>query len=477
MGAALSTAAFHAPETVTKQLKLNVVGERRKVRVSSNFLPLMAFEPGTRVTPVPMLDGGFRVIPDPAGTLQVYQRRYQRGRNNNPLEAVMEFSNQALIRATMPAGIERFHVRMRHGELRVCPVPNRVFNIRQRMIGKDPLRTLIAMTGGVDMHCLNQLGFHTDVILEYRPEEARDRCKGRNLSEVHALNTLRNGAPRILVNESIYDVDPQTLKGLLADGDPVFVGHFSIQCDDFSSAKSASLREKSLEDMTTSIDMVYPVLRQIELLELGVVVIENVRGFKDSGPGQVMRSMLRRWGYHVTDMVLDARDYGGITGRTRYYCVASLFPGFQPPVPKPRRQDTIWPVVEKHLKDCRDVTDTRAIQARETSARVAAVITPESTYAPTILKSQDRGIKDAVYIQHQGRYLKPSEGLIRDLLSIPEAFDTSWMAKEQSIETLGQSIDYRLHHAVMASVKQHIEENVGPGPVLTHSKQVAMSLA
>ncbi|MGX1201154.1 hypothetical protein ACSSVV_001622 [Marinobacter sp. MBR-105] len=29
----------------------------------------------------------------------------------------------------------------------------------------------------------------------------------------------------------------------------------------------------------------------------------------------------------------------------------------------------------------------------------------------------------------------------------------------------------------MASVKQHIEENVGPGPVLTHSKQVAMSLA
>ena len=191
-------------------------------------------------------------------------------------------------------------------------------------------------------------------------------------------------------------------------------------------------------------------------------------GFGNSQAGQILRSMLRRWGFHVTDMVLDARDYGGVQGRTRYYCVASLFPGFEPPQSQSWENVSIWPIVERHLSECRDITNTSAIQNRANARGVAALITPESTHCPTFLKSQDRGVKDAVYIHDGDRYYAPSEGLIQELMSIPSDFDSQWIAKEQSIETLGQSIDYALHHRVMGAVKDHLQANLGPGPVLRH---------
>lgn len=479
MGIALDTSAFSTPSVVTKQLKLNQVGDRRKVRVSSNFLRLMGFNPGDRITPVPMMDGGFKVVPDEKGELKVHQRSYRRsGRSNNPLEAVVEFASQELLSQTMPAGTERFHLRMRNGELRICPVPNRVFNIKRKFTGRDPLKTMVALTGGVDVHCLASLGFKTEVILEYRPEEKRDKGKA-SLAEVHALNTLRNspaGSPRVLINEDIYEVDINRLKALVDEGDPISVGVFSPQCDCFSTMKSESLKQRSIEDLSTTKDMVYPVMQQIQFLEFPVVVIENVRGFMDSDAGVMMRTLLRRWGYHVTDMVLNALDHGGIQGRNRYYCVASLFPGFEPPAKTPRNTQSIWPIIEAHLPECRDITNTSAIRNRDNS-RVAALLTKDSTHCPTITKSQARGVSDAVQIHHEGRYYGPSEGLIKALMSIPESFDVSWCSKEVAIETLGQSIDYALHHKLMASVKAHVEENLGKGPVLSHTKQMTLQMS
>ena len=97
-----------------------------------------------------------------------------------------------------------------------------------------------------------------------------------------------------------------------------------------------------------------------------------------------------------------------------------------------------------------------------------AFLTRESTSCPTILKSQDRGVKDAVYIQDGGRIYKPSVDLVQELMSIPDSFDVSWMAKEQATETLGQSVDYRLHSAVMAAVRDHLNVNCGRHTVVQH---------
>ncbi|EBQ1585659.1 DNA cytosine methyltransferase, partial [Salmonella enterica subsp. enterica serovar Newport] len=115
-----------SPSVVTKQLAFNRVGDKRKVRVSSNFLDVMGFKPGMGIAVEPGEGmGGFSVIPatDELQTHQVYQRRYQpKSRSNNPLETVIEFSGQGLIDKCFPRYTERFHVEMRKGRVVFTPV-------------------------------------------------------------------------------------------------------------------------------------------------------------------------------------------------------------------------------------------------------------------------------------------------------------------------------------------------------------------
>ncbi|TZE98645.1 DNA cytosine methyltransferase, partial [Salmonella enterica subsp. enterica serovar Typhimurium] len=136
--------------------------------------------------------------------------------------------------------------------------------------------------------------------------------------------------------------------------------------------------------LSTMLDMVYPALKQIEVVNPAVVLVENVPNFKASGAGAMMGTTLRRMGYFLTEMVLNGLDFGAYQGRERYYMVASVFPGFVPPKPEQRAGGRLWPVIEKHLGDCADVTALKSIQAREsTSRRMPAFLTRESTSCPT----------------------------------------------------------------------------------------------
>jgi site-specific DNA-cytosine methylase len=50
--------------------------------------------------------------------------------------------------------------------------------------------------------------------------------------------------------------------------------------------------------------MVYPALKQIEVMNPAVVLVENVPNFKASRAGVMMGTTLRRMGYFLTEMVL-----------------------------------------------------------------------------------------------------------------------------------------------------------------------------
>lgn len=462
------------PSIVTKQLSFNVVGEKRKVRLSTNFLSMMGFKPGLGVAVLPQgQHKGFALVPADvlggAATHQVYQRRYNHGRCNNPLETVVEFSSQRLIDTCFPSYTERFHVEMRKGRVMFSPLPNRVFSIIERFKKSSPWRAFVGLTGGVDIHVMEALGWTADIVLEWRPPESRDIASGRNLSEVHALNVLHNASPRIVLNEDIHHVDMDRLASLLDECPPIALAHYSLGCDDHSTAKSAKAKVRAVADLSTMVDMVYPCLRQIEVIKPAVVVVENVKGFATSAAGVMMTTVLRRMGYHVTESVLKGLGFGAYQGRTRYYMVASVFPGYQPPVEALNVRPGLWSVVEKHLPHCTDITGTRVVAARETALRKPpAYLTRDSIICPTVLKSQDRAIKDGIYIKHEGRVYKPSVALLQELMSIPKDFDVSWMALEQATETLGQSVDYALHHAVMSSVKGHIKMNCGRRTVIRH---------
>ena len=465
--------AIHTPELITKQLKFNTVGGKRKVRVSSNFLNIMGFMPGQGLSIQPhehMSGFSVKVAGDSEATHKVYHRKYRSGRSNNPLETVMEFASQNLLDAAFPAYTENFSVEMRTGIVRFTPLRNKVFSIIQKFKKSNPWTAFVGLTGGVDVHVMEALGWKTEIVLEYRPKEARDVSSGRDLSEVHALSALFNGSPRILINEDIHHLEIDRLAHILSECPPIGLAHYSLGCDDHSTAKSNNAKAKSIADMSTMIDMVYPALRQIETMEPAVVVVENVRAFATSAAGVMMTTSLRRMGYHVTEGILNGLNFDGYQGRKRYYLVASVFPGFKHPTPMEPRQASLWPLIESYLGECRDITETKMVADRVRSPqRTTPYLTADSISCPTILKSQDRGIKDGVYIEHNGRVYQPSVNLLKALMSIPDEFNVDWMAKEQATETLGQSVDYKLHYAVLAAVKEHIAANCGVRTLLKHT--------
>jgi DNA (cytosine-5)-methyltransferase 1 len=197
----------------------------------------------------------------------------------------------------------------------------------------------------------------------------------------------------------------------------------------------------------------------IETVNPATVIIENVVGFAGSSAGELLRIKLRKWGYHVTEAVLDARQYKGITSRKRYYMVASVWPGFSMPEAEQPVVKSIWPMIERHLDTCRDITHTSTVHLGVETGR-ARLITRESTSAPTVTKSQARQAKDSVVISDNGRYYLPSEELLRELNGFPKDVNLNSVSSTIASEIIGQSIEYPMHHQLMMRVRDHIALNV-----------------
>ncbi|WP_425953305.1 DNA cytosine methyltransferase [Ralstonia pseudosolanacearum] len=455
----MHSVSVNVPEVITKELQMARVAGRRKIRLSSNWLPLVGFEAGVRHDVSPIAGHqGLRLTFSPEGRQKVYLRRYSR-RKNNPLETVVEIGSQSLLDAGIPGYSERLHFTLRHGEIIIRPLPNHTFSIRHRLRAEsNPFAAMVAMTSGIDVRCLMDSGFHIDSVLEYRPHEARDK---NDLTETGALNVLANARPRILMNEDISRVDWDTVRGLMAGGPQIAVLHVSLQCDDFSTAKGANIRRQAVEDLSTTRDLAYDALRMVETIRPACIVLENVPGFAMSAEGTLFKLKLRRWGYEVTDAVLMAGQHDGLTRRERYYLVASVFPGFAMPEPGSMRSEAVWPEIEPFLTGCRDVSHTKSLKDGIESGR-ARLISRDSLIAPTLLKSQARQAKDSIYIDAgDGRYLLPSLDLLRHLNGIPSDVDLRSTSAELASEIIGQSIDYPMHEQVVQALHAHIAANVG----------------
>lgn len=461
-------AFFSAPKVITKNLAFNRVGGRRRVRLSTNFLSMMGFSPEDRVQVVPSKGmTGFSVVPDLFGEHKVHSRRYTK---DNPLESIIEFASQSMIDAAFPSYTERMHIEMTRGRVVFSPMANRVHAIHSRLRKTKGLHAFVGLTGGVDIHCMEQLGWRAEVVVEWRSPEKRDGI--RDFSEVNALNCLRNGSPSIVLNEDIYHIEIDRLQRLFAQAPPLALAHYSLQCDDYSLAKSGKAKAQSIEEGTSTLDMLYPMLKQIEVIQPAVVLIENVPAFAKSNAGTITELSLRRMGYHVSTETLSALDYGATQSRTRTYMVASIWPNYAPPAPIGRNETTLNDVILRHISDCGDVSNSSLLANRAAKKargrELPPFITVDSTYCPTIMKSQDR-VDDAVFVEHQGGVFRAKAGLIKELMSVPSSFDVSWMSVEKGIEVLGQGLDYKLHHAVMSSITDHVKQNMGTHTVVKHT--------
>lgn len=466
------------PDVATKILKARRCNDQRIFTVSSNWLPLFGFHSDAQVVEEVIGTGkGFQVRladENDTKTKKVYMREYS-SRSANPLKAdarrieqLIETKSQRLIQDAM-GDAEHAHITFRYGVITFTPITAVERKLLQDLSKDDMINTLVAMTGGVDCSVLEQGGFRVDTVVEYRPQEKRDST---DYTEMTALSTLVSSKPRVLCNEDIYMLDPRRLAELVGST-PISVGHFSIQCDDFSTLKTNQQKKNSINEMASTIDMFIPVLGVIDALKIPVVVVENVPGFQDSMAGDIFTLQLRRRGYRVEQQVFDARDYGGYTSRQRMYMVATtLSSPFSFPEPCERATELWNNVIVPHWDEIRamEIIDSKVMQDAVTTGRLR-VITREKTFAPTLTKAQGQDTKDAVVISHEDRFYRLPVSVQKALNCIPESFDADWMPKDKAAQVIGQSICGKLHHAIMESVSKHIRYVVES---LTQPRQLAL---
>lgn len=448
--------SLHIPDSITKVLKLTGTGDNRKIRVSSNFLPLYNFDIGDRINVAPLskAKGGIRVSLKTDGPQKIYHRTYKH-RKNNPMEAVLELSSKEIM-DTIPNHVSRIHVEMRRGGINITPIQELGFSVQSYLKKlRNPMQMFAALSSGVDIHSAQRLGFEIKGIVEYRPQEKRDKA---DLTETGVLTAIANNPIGHVFNEDIYSLDWNRVAELI-EMPHVPVMHASLQCDHFSNVCPASVAESySLE---TTRDMFIPLLDGVKRLKPGVLVIEQVEGFQKSTEWRLLTMQLERLGYFVDYKTLDARKQDGINSRKRMYAVCSIFPNFEFPENLEPNEKCIWDkYIAPHLVGCRDVTHSKSIQD---GARVGRLRTIKrgKPYSPTPIKSQERMAKDTLVIEDDGRYFMPTEALLKSILSIPKEFDTNIVGKVISTEIVGQSIDYHMHHRVLESVKEHLMLNLG----------------
>jgi len=455
---------INKPQLTTKQLKLQECKAGKKLVISTNWLPLFGFEE-TSLTVEELIgpNEGIRIrvasLFD-TDTKKVYTRRYTT-RKNNPIETMLDIRKQSLINEAFPEDTTQVHVVFKQNEITITPITNRQAEaIKSFKKSDNKLSTFLACSSGIDGYCLEKEGFTIETLLEYRPNEKRDK---KDLSETGALNALANISPKYLINENIMNLDLEKLAALTCKSKSTLF-HISLQCDDFSNVKAKSLKDKSVNDTSSTLNMTIDALNLIQKFNFPTVLIENVKGFSSSDIGKMTRVRLQRLGYSIHNMILNARDFGGYTNRERNYLFATLLPAeFTPPVEIQKDEKSLWNtfIEPRILKgELREVSNSKSIQDGLKCGR-ARMIKRDSVFTPTFLKSQDRMAKDSVILfdEVRNKIFFPSNELVAELMGISREFTFDAVSKTIESEIIGQSVEVPLHSAILQSIKEHIEKS------------------
>jgi len=384
------------PKIATKQLKLQSCSAGKKLVVSTNWLPLFGFEANCRVKEELIgKNKGIKITlvhSNETKSKKVYTREYK-SRKNNPLETLLDIRSQKIINDAFPKNTIQVHIQFIYGEILITPITNRKAAAIKQFKSSKNKETFLACSSGVDGLSMLKKGFKIETLLEYRPHEKRDK---NDLSETGALNAINNFEVTHLINEDIMNLDLDKISKLCSKSNYTNAT-FSIQCDDFSNAKANSLKEASIQDGSTTIDMVFDALNIISKFNFPTVLIENVCGFYTSDAGKMLISRLKRLGYEVYLNKLDSTQFGGLTSRVRGYLFATMLPSkFEAPITTSKNDIPIWDLLDFDTRikngEFRDVTETKSLQEGLRSKR-ARLLKRSDIKSNCIMKSHCRFMK------------------------------------------------------------------------------------
>ncbi len=450
-------------ECATKQLKIKTTKSGRRIVISSNLLCLFNFHPQDRATETSLGEGKGMVIErmkdlfSTVKTKLVYSREYTR-RKNNPIETLLQVASQKIIDESFPIDCKFVHIEMQQDRVFIRPLSTFKAQALKNATLRSKNTVAVACSSGVDIsQCLEPVGWKTNILIEHRPVERRDAKRKSDLTEVGAIAALRNikNGIKHLFCEDITTIGTRQIEKAVSK-DPAMLFLASVQCDEFSQIKANSLKDSAINDLSSSMDMMLDIYRLVLSVKSPVIAFENVRGWYKSELYQCLSLRLRKMGYQENLLISDARDQGGVTSRVRGYAVFSCLDVpfyFQPK--QERRANPIWPMVEKYLPDCRDVTNNKSMQDGLSTGRLR-LITTEKTFCPTILKSQSRSAKDSCVIQFKDRLYWPTEDLLKELMGMPE-IELDCVSADIASEIIGQSVDVPAFSSIIKSINEHIE--------------------
>lgn len=453
-----NTLKINIPKTATKQLKLQNCSAGRKLVVSTNWLVLFGFESDSKVKEELIgKDKGIRISlvdKDVANAKKVYTRTYN-SRRNNPVETMLDIRSQKLLDEAFPVDTEVVHIQFAYGEILITPMSNRKATAIKQF-KKSNNECFVACSSGVDMVSMVKKGFKIATLLEFRPNERRDK---NDMTETGAINAIANVEVNHLINEDIMNLDLDKIAKLCSKSNYTNAT-FSIQCDEFSNVKANSLKSAAIDDNTTSLDMVIDAINIIGKFNFPTLTVENVPNFFTSDAGKILISRLQRFGYRVFWDKLDAREFGGLTSRVRGYLFATMLPGdFEMPKPTIKNEIPIWVLLNFDERiasgELRDITHTSSLQDGLKTGR-ARLLNRASMCAPTVLKSQNRQAKDSLFIHDDinSKYYFTSNKLLAELMQIE--MDFSCVGGTIESEIIGQSIEVPMHEALLDSIQDHL---------------------
>ena len=367
----------------------------------------------------------------------------------------------------------------------------------------DPLRTFTVCSSGVDMMLLEQEGFNTTHLLEYRPHEGRDLVKAtdpitgkvlkdkynkgipakcelggdhvlggwdKSISGVIAAITNVKSLTTIF-NQDIYQFKSQKHQPILANFQHI---HCSAQCDDFASQKNKNERARALENLSSTADMFIEDLELIEDNAAPTAMIENVAPFSNSTECLLLETGLENLGYTVYKKVMYAPDFGGYTGRKRTYLFATTLPiefNFPTPIVEPVNA---WnDVIANNLHHFKKIKSEKTIANAIKVARDRFYHEGTAVF-PTITKSNFRYTKDTTYFESESGYYIPDAELSKKLMGVDD-FDLSTLGNEAlAVEVIGQSVDASMHKKLTIKIKKHLLDYA---QLLLNSKPTQLSFA
>lgn len=426
---------------------------------------------------------GLKLAKDPLGTHAVSSKL-----KNSKITPIIDINSTKILEE-----LSRFQVvRVIIAENCVWVIPlasdlakqERIERVTNKLLNNLPLGTgSLAHGGGIASHAthagLAEAGFES--VMRFANEIDEDYV-------AHAVhtNTVTASAESLIVSPLQELVQDRWVMDRLPKVEILEMG---IPCSGASRAGKSKNKNVMMESHEHVGHLIYGALCIISQTQPAIICLENVEDYSTSASAEILRHQLRDMGYKVSEVVLNAQDFGCLEARTRWFLLAATdgidldvtFARAMNPAPSKVLGDLLDPIPLD--ADCwSELTYLKDKEVRDKEAGkgfAMQVVDATSTKVPVIRRHYSKGGSTDPFVRHPEnnnllRKFTPAEHA--RIKGVPEEI-VEGLPATTAHQILGQSVVYDVVKGIFrdyvgASLK--LLRDVGPS--LSGQSQTALQL-